>query len=315
MNFQLPFSPAGWKEQIDHRDPILLTGSCFSENIGDKLADLKFNVLQNPNGIIYDPISITNSFLAAIDKVLVKEDELAESGGLWHSWDHHGSFSGTDRAEVTARINDSVLQSHLFLSSAKWVFITLGSAFHYTIAENGRDVANCHKFPANTFKKNLLTIEAIKSSLDTCIHRLFHFNRDLKIIFTVSPVRYIRDGLVENNLSKARLIEVVQHLVSKFTGIYYFPAYEIVNDVLRDYRFFKEDLVHPSAQAVDYVFEQFATGCFTKPTLDLTAEIAALNTAIAHRPLHPDSEPHKKFSEELKRRVAAFEEKHSWIKF
>ncbi|MET0300604.1 MAG: GSCFA domain-containing protein [Flavitalea sp.] len=315
MNFQLPFSPAGWKEQIDHRDPILLTGSCFSENIGDKLTALKFNVLQNPHGIIYDPVSITNSLVAGIDKVMIRGEDLAETGGLWHSWDHHGSFSGTDRAEVVSNINNTTVETHSFLSSAKWVFITLGSAFHYTLADSGRDVANCHKFPAATFSKNLLTIEEIKSSLDTCIHRLFHFNGNLKIIFTVSPVRYVRDGLVENNLSKARLIEVVQHLVSKFTGIYYFPAYEIVNDVLRDYRFFKEDLVHPSAQAVEYVFEQFAGSCFNPITLDLTREISSLNTALSHRPLHPASEAHQKFTEGLMNRVAAFEKKYSWVKF
>jgi hypothetical protein len=240
MNLQLPFTTDKFSEPIRHDHRILMVGSCFTENIGKRLAALKFQTLQNPNGIIYDPVSITNSLVSYLEQKVYQPSDLVFLNDLWQSWQHHGSFSGVNEAEVLDNINSSQKKAHEFLKKADWVFITLGSAFSYSLAETGICVANCHKAPAKSFNKHLLSIEEIKSSLDTCVHRLFNFNPSLRIIFTVSPVRYIRDGLVENNLSKARLIEVVQHIVNKFSKLYYFPAYELVVDVLRDYRFLRK---------------------------------------------------------------------------
>jgi GSCFA family protein len=299
MNLHLNFTPAVITPPLRHEEPIMLIGSCFAENIAARLAALKFQTLHNPNGIIYDPISITNSVISYIEKRTYNDDDLFELNGLWHSWQHHGSFSGVDAREVLVRINKSQFDAHEFIKKAKWLFITLGSAFSYSLVKPGTPVANCHKAPGSSFRKSLLTIEDIKSSLDTCIHRLLHFNGGLQIIFTVSPVRYTRDGLVENNLSKARLIEVVQHLVSKFSGLHYFPAFEIVNDVLRDYRFFKEDMVHPSEQAIDYVFEAFTAAVLDKSSIKLAGDLGKLKTALAHRPLHPGAEAHRAFQRKL----------------
>jgi hypothetical protein len=315
MKFQLNFTPEKLLPPIEHQHKIMLVGSCFAENIGNRLANLKFDVAQNPNGIIYDPLSVTNSIISYIDRAEYAATNLSEANGLWHSWQHHGSFSGPDAGRVLKKINDSQRNAHEFLKNADWVFITLGSAFYYTLHETGVSVANCHKVPASAFAKRLLTIEEIKSSLDTCIHRLFHFNPTIKIIFTVSPVRYIRDGLVENNLSKARLIEVVQHLVSKFEGIHYFAAYEIVNDVLRDYRFFGEDMVHPDSQAIDYVFEQFSASAFSEKTKLITSELARLNAALNHRPLHPGTPAHQRFVEKLHADITSFESRFPWLDF
>jgi hypothetical protein len=300
---------------MKHHDPVFLVGSCFSENIGNRMAALKFNILQNPNGILYDPVSVTESIISYIDRKEYGQSDLFEHDGLWHSWQHHSSFSGTDKESVLAGINQSQERAHQFLKTARWVFITLGSSFSYKLTTTGDPVANCHKVPTKTFHKQLLTIEEIKSAMDTCIHRLFHFNNQLNIVFTVSPVRYIRDGLVENNLSKARLIEVVQHLVTKFSRLHYFPAYELVIDVLRDYRFFKEDMVHPGDQAIDYVFDAFKSAVLDKETLDLVHEISAIRLAMNHRPLHPQGAAHARFKEALLARMVALENRFNYLDF
>ena len=315
MKLQLSFAPQKLQPAIDHRHKILLVGSCFAESIGERLANLRFDVLQNPNGIMYDPLSVTNSIVSYIDRRQYTVADLTVANGLWHSWQHHGSFSGPEPVAVLKTINDSQLLAHEFLKKADWIFITLGSAFYYTLNETAASIANCHKVPAAAFTKRLLTIEEIKSSLDTCIHRLFHFNPEIKIIFTVSPVRYIRDGLVQNTLSKARLIEVVQHLVSKFEGIHYFAAYEIVIDVLRDYRFYKDDMVHPSTQAIDYIFEQFSEAAFSENTQAITGELSHLNTALNHRPLHPATPAHQRFLEKLLADIASFEKRFPYLDF
>ncbi|WP_461402022.1 GSCFA domain-containing protein [Flavitalea sp.] len=292
-----------------------MMGSCFTENIGNRLSTLKFQALQNPNGILYDPVSITNSLVSYIEQKVYQPSDLILLNDLWQSWQHHGSFSGVDETEVLNNINASQKNATEFLKTADWVFITLGSAFSYSLVETGTSVANCHKAPAKSFNKHLLSIEEIKSVLDTCIHRLFHFNPSLRIIFTISPVRYIRDGLVENNLSKSRLIEVVQHLVKKFSKLYYFPAYELVIDVLRDYRFYKEDMVHPSDQAIDFVFEAFSSACFDEQTMELVEEIDKINTAINHRPLHPDTPAHQIFKQNLLIKIKALQTKYPNLDF
>ncbi|HTE28378.1 MAG TPA: GSCFA domain-containing protein [Flavitalea sp.] len=315
MNFQLSFKPEKFPEPIRHNHRILMMGSCFTENIGNRLSTLKFQALQNPNGILYDPVSITNSLVSYIEQKVYQPSDLILLNDLWQSWQHHGSFSGVDETEVLNNINASQKNATEFLKTADWVFITLGSAFSYSLVETGTSVANCHKAPAKSFNKHLLSIEEIKSVLDTCIHRLFHFNPSLRIIFTISPVRYIRDGLVENNLSKSRLIEVVQHLVKKFSKLYYFPAYELVIDVLRDYRFYKEDMVHPSDQAIDFVFEAFSSACFDEQTMELVEEIDKINTAINHRPLHPDTPAHQIFKQNLLIKIKALQTKYPNLDF
>ncbi|MHA4847253.1 GSCFA domain-containing protein [Flavitalea antarctica] len=315
MNFQLSFTPDKFQEPIRHHHRMFMIGSCFTENIGKRLAALKFDTLQNPNGIIYDPVSITNSLVSYIEQKTYQSADLVYLDDLWHSWQHHGSFSDVDDHAVLNTINASQQKAHEFLKQADWVFITLGSAFSYSLVESGESVANCHKAPARSFNKRLLTIEEIKSSLDTCIHRLFHFNPSVRIIFTVSPVRYVRDGLVENNLSKSRLIEVVQHIVQKFRKLYYFPAFELVIDVLRDYRFFKEDMVHPNEQAIDFVFEAFSLAAFEESTLELVKEIDKINAALNHRPLHANTPADQKFRQNLLGKITALQSKYPHLDF
>jgi hypothetical protein len=293
---------------ITYKDKILLTGSCFTEHIGNFLMENKFNALQNPNGILFDPVSVSSSLLSYIQNKKYTEADLFYLNETWNSWQHHSRFSSINKQDCLDGINQSQQQAHDFLRDAGWLIITLGSAFTYKLVENSNAVANCHKAPAQHFNRHLDTIEEIVTAFDGVIHQLFHFNNKLKIIFTISPVRHLRDGVVDNNRSKARLIEAVHHLVNKFDKLYYFPAYELVIDVLRDYRFYDVDLAHPNYTATQFVLEKFSENCFDQATRELLQEIKKIVIAKKHKPFNPESSLHKKFLEqqaEKTRRIAA----------
>jgi hypothetical protein len=294
MKFLLDINIAEPPIKIDYRDGIMMVGSCFTEHIGDHLHDLKFKVLQNPNGILFDPASVARAIISYIDDSKYSADDLFLLNELWQSWQHHSRFSGTDRDEVLKNINASQKRAHQFLKEAKWLIITLGTSFSYRL-EGSRPVANCHRAPGNWFDKYLMRTEETITALDTCIYRLFQFNPNINILFTVSPVRHIRDGIIENNRSKARLLEAVHHLKDKFDRIFYFPAYELVIDVLRDYRFYDIDLVHPNYQATDYVLEQFTQHYVNDFSIGLSKEIDKIVVARRHKAFQPQTDAHKNF--------------------
>ena len=295
MDFQIPIQIPTLPKGINYNDKIILTGSCFTEHIGDKLDELKFDILQNPNGILFDPHSVVTSLVSYVQNKQYKESEVSQFNELWQSWQHHSRFSKIDRAECLRNINESQTRAHEFLKNANWLIITLGSSFSYRLTENNNPVANCHRAPAQWFRKHLMTIEEINTVLDNCLHQLFQFNPNLRIIFTISPVRHIRDGVIENNRSKARLIEVVHHFVNKFDKLFYFPAYELVIDVLRDYRFYDIDLVHPNFPATRFVMEKFMEHCVDPASQRISEEVQQIVTARKHKPFQPSTEAHKKF--------------------
>jgi hypothetical protein len=300
-------------EKIDYRDKILLVGSCFTEHIGDSLADLKFDILQNPNGIIFDPSSVASSITSYIENKRYTTDDLIYLNELWQSWQHHSRYSGVEPSAVIDKINRSRQQAHDFLKESKWLIITLGTSFSYRLLERSEPVANCHRAPAAWFNKHLMTIDETVIELDTCLYRLFQFNPKLHIIFTVSPVRHIRDGIVENNRSKARLLEAVHHLVNKFGRLYYFPSYEIVIDVLRDYRFYDIDLVHPNYQATRYVIEQFMDHYVNQRSVALSKEIEKINIARKHKAFQPTTDAHQHFLKLYSERTRALMEEHPFL--
>ena len=297
-SFFLPIQISSPVQRIRYPQKIMLTGSCFTEHIGGQLAEMKFDVLQNPNGILFDPVSVAQSLISYIRPVLYKTDDLFYYNELWQSWNHHSLFSATMREKALNGINHSQQLAFRFLKEADWLVITLGSAFGYILEETGKPVANCHRAPAGWFRKKLFPIEEMLAQMDESLHRIKEFNPGLKIIFTVSPVRHIRDGVIENNRSKARLIEVVHQLVNKFDQCYYFPAYELVVDVLRDYRFFDRDLVHPNYTATQYVLEYFLENYMEADSKWLAGEIRKLQISKKHRALHPDTEGHARFLRE-----------------
>ncbi len=252
--------------------------------------------MENPNGILFNPVSITRSVISYIEDKRYIEDDLFYYNECWHSWDHHSRFSHSDKDKSLQAINNSQELAHNFLRNADWVLVTLGSAFVY---ERGGEqvVANCHKVPADKFNKKLLSAEEIYEILDRMVQETVQFNPSARMIFTISPVRHLRDGFVENNRSKAALITAVHKLVenSASENIFYFPAYELVIDDLRDYRFFAEDMVHPNYTATNYVWEKFVQSCIDLPSRQIMKQLNEINAAKSHRPFNPDSEQHKKF--------------------
>lgn len=288
---------------ITYKDRIMLVGSCFTEHIGHALGQLKFSVLQNPNGILFGPDSVCKSLLSYTGNRQYSEKDLFHLNECWHSWQHHSRFSGMDARETVRAINRSQQEAHTFLKKANWLIITLGSSFSYRLTgeadlatesiSNG--VANCHRAPANWFEKNMLEIDEIERMLDDSIRQLRAFNPSLQFIFTVSPVRHIRDGVVENTRSKARLIEAVHHIIQQHTGTFYFPAYELVIDVLRDYRFYDIDLVHPNYPATEFVLEKFSENCIDEESQRLMTELKKISIARKHKPFQPATQAHQQF--------------------
>lgn len=309
LDINIPVS----KETISYREPILLTGSCFTEHIGNSLHDLKFNILQNPNGILFDPASVASSLVSYVQNKQYTADDLFYLNEVWQSWQHHSRFSHIDQVTCLQQINGSQQRAHQFLKTAKWVVITLGSSFSYRLAENAQPVANCHRAPGQWFRKHMMSIEETNTALDNSLYQLFHFNPSLRIIFTVSPVRHIRDGVIENNRSKARLLEVVHHLVNKFDRLYYFPAYELVIDVLRDYRFYDIDMVHPNYPATHFVLEKFMNHFTDAEAQQVAAEVQKIMIARKHKAFHPATEAHKKFLQAHKQKAMELQEKYTFL--
>jgi GSCFA family len=295
MEFQTPIHIKPLEQPVQYTDKLLLVGSCFTEHIGNALLDLKFSVLQNPNGILFDPYSVAHSLVSYIQPLLYTPEDLVLLDELWQSWRHHSQFADMNQEACLQKINASQNEAHLFLREADWIIITLGSSFSYRLVSSGMPVANCHRAPAQSFQKHLMTIEEINSVLDNCLHQLFHFNPKLRVLFTVSPVRHLRDGVVDNNRSKARLIEVVHHLVNKFDKLYYFPAYELVVDVLRDYRFYDVDMAHPNYQATNFVLDKFTQNYIEPAALPIMEAVRKLVTARRHKPFQPHTQAHRQF--------------------
>jgi hypothetical protein len=306
---------------ITHQHQLLLMGSCFTENIGEKLEKYKFTTLQNPNGILFNPVSVAEALTDYIEQKEYSEPDLFCLNEAWHSWKHHSRFSGVTAEEALQKMNVSTQAAHRFLKDADYLFVTLGSSWIYTLTEQaanakrGAVAANNHKAPSTWFLRRLMTPEEVLQVLDNVIHRLFLFNKKIKIIFTISPVRHLREGAVENNRSKAVLIQAVHHLVDKFDRLFYFPAYELVIDDLRDYRFYAEDLVHPNYFATQYVWEKMVDSCMDEKTRELIDEIHSINLAFQHKAFNPSSEQHKNFLKSYHQKASQLQEKFPYLSF
>ncbi len=307
--------------QVSYHDKIMLVGSCFTEHIGNALGDLKFSVFQNPNGILFGPDAVCKSLLSYVENKKYTTADLFQLNEVWNSWQHHSRFSNINQTEAVRIINESQQAAHDFLKQTDWLVITLGSSFSYRLTHQadtalqsiGDGVANCHRAPASWFTKEMLEINDIKSMLQDCLKQLKEFNPQLKFIFTVSPVRHIRDGVVENNRSKARLIESVHYIDAKFESASYFPAYELVIDVLRDYRFYDIDLVHPNYPATEFVLEKFADCCIDEQTQQLMQEVKKIVIARKHKPFQPETKAHQQFLMTHFEKAKSLQEKYPFL--
>ena len=280
---EISVSPSDFK--VLHTCRIAMQGSCFAENIASKFINAGFSVDLNPFGIAYNPSSLSQNLNRLLDNRFFSVDELFKDNNIYHSFSHHSRFSGTDSNEVLAKINSRLEQSSAFLRTAGLLVITFGTAYVYRLQSTGAVVSNCHKLPAKFFTYNRLTIDEIIRQWDDLILRLQTFNPSLRILFTVSPIRHLKDGAHENQLSKSILLLSIDELLRNHSHCSYFPAYEIVLDDLRDYRFYTEDMLHPSSQAIDYVWEKFTEAWFDRETLKKANEFEKMNKSHKHIPI------------------------------
>lgn len=297
---------------ISHKDRLVTIGSCFSEHIGRYFAQYRFDTDINPFGQQYNPGSIARAIDRLLSATPYSADELVLQDECYHSYDHHGSFSLSGKEETVAGINERLQQSSEKLKQASVLFLTFGTSHVFKLKGTDRIVSNCHKIPAKEFVFAMLTTDEIVSLLSQSLEALWEVNPTVKVVLTVSPVRYFAFGHFENSVSKGRLHDAIYQLTQKYSECFYFPAYEIVMDELRDYRFFADDMLHPNKLAIDYVWEQLVKTFITAKDQDLLREIDDITAAANHRVRHPDSEAHQKFKEKYLAKMKALEEKYGF---
>ena len=298
MKFRTEIELAPLTEGMEHGAKVFALGSCFAENISERLAKAKFSIASNPFGVLFNPASIA----AAIDRLADTRSfavcDITAGRESYFSFDAHSSLDGKTQTEAFGNLNRAVAQGAKAFAEADWVILTFGTAWVYE--KEGRVVANCHKQPASHFERRRLSVEEIVERYSQLFEGTL---RDKKVILTVSPVRHVGDGLQENSVSKATLRLAVEELVTKYENVHYFPSYEILIDDLRDYRYYADDLVHPSKMAVDYVWERFCEAVLTPKAQAKLPQIAQIVAAAEHRPFNPESEAHKEFCRKMLEKI------------
>ena len=299
---------------FDFNENVTLLGSCFSENISSKLSESGFNIYSNPFGVIFNPISISKHIVSAINKADYS-DTIIEKSGVYTSWEVNSKVFAYDKKQMIEILNERNNKLHEFLKTSKVLFVTFGSAWVYELNETNKIVANCHKFSKSNFSKRLLAFEETVNSWEYSLDLLKSINPDIKIVFTVSPVRHVRDGLIDNSRSKATLINVIHDLCCKRNDTFYFPAYELVLDELRDYAYFGADGVHPNSFAIDHVWSKFQFCFLKKETINILNEYINLKKAVNHHPIHEKSIENQQFKKKLKSDILAFNKKYAQYNF
>lgn len=296
MEFRTQVKPENIPFTFSHTMPIVLMGSCFAENMGERLADYFFPVDINPFGTLYNPASVADGLRMLIDGKQLNSSDLFCHEDMYHSFTHHSRFSASTEEVCLNKINERLMQSAAALREADRLVITLGTAWVYRLKSDGRIVGNCHKLPDKLFERTRLSMQSIVEDWTRLVESLFRLNPRLKILFTVSPIRHWKDGANGNQLSKATLLLAVDELRRLFPDqIAYFPAYEIMMDDLRDYRFYADDMLHPSSLAVDYIWEVFSSTCLTDLSRKLLNELSSIRKALNHKPYNPENEAYRTF--------------------
>ncbi len=300
---------------INYHSKILLLGSCFSENIGQKLAHLKFQSKVNPLGILFHPQAIETFILNSINKKTYTDEDMFYFNERWHNFDIHSSFSNPNKVLLLETLNSITKENNTALKEATHLIITLGTAWVYRHIASDQVVANCHKIEQKKFLKELLSIEEVTESLEAVIALVRSINPNSSILFTVSPVRHLKDGFVENTQSKSHLISGIHKVVNAKNNLHYFPSYELMMDELRDYRFYEEDMVHPNQIAINYIWEKFCASWMDAATEKTMLEIQGVQRDIAHRPFNKNSEQHRQFLNALAAKKESLSKKLPFIKF
>ena len=297
MEFRTTVKTGENRSWLHHSDKVLLLGSCFSDNIGAKMQAALIRATVNPMGTLYNPMSIARGVQRLIDNEPIAGRDLFMQGGVWNSFDFHSRHSLPDKQATLDRMNAAIEQGHLTLKEAQLLTITLGTAIVYRLKTTGEVVANCHKVPQHEFERSMATADELSRELDTMLTRLHQFNPQLRIILTVSPIRHIADGLAANSLSKALLRVAIQQVMAAH-GEYcdYFPAYEIMLDDLRDYRFYSSDMVHPSDVAVEYIWQAFQATYLDDRSALAVARCERIHKRLQHRPMSASPETVARFN-------------------
>ncbi len=314
MSFRTPIQADRLAKLISHESQVLMLGSCFTDNVGEFMEHYLFNVRVNPFGVIYNPLSVKRALEALLHKDQYSEDDLDQYNELWFSFDHYTKYSDPDKDRALEKINHDFLAAKNDLRSTGFLVITFGTAYTYRYKATGNIVCNCHKKPAAEFDRFLLSPKSIIQEYSKLIPELLVVNPGLQIIFTVSPVRHLKDGLEENQRSKAALLLAIHELAEQFPDTaHYFPAYEIMMDDLRDYRFYDEDLVHPNKQAIKYIWERFLETAVSSESHAIIKEIEPLLKDKGHRPMHKDTTAYRKFTDQLAKKEQVLKKKYPFL--
>jgi len=288
----------------------ILTGSCFSEYIGDKLTEARFKVDNNPFGIVYNPLSVKKGLVRLIEATEYRADDLFLHEQVWYSFDHHSRFSGVDKDACLTLMNNRLQKSAQFLKTVDFLFITFGTSYFYLLKSTGQVVANCHKLPANDFQRKRMSIDEIVSEYDSLLQQIWSLNPNIHIVFTVSPIRHWKDGAHDNQLSKAILLLAIDAICKTHKQVFYFPSYELMMDDLRDYRFYGEDMLHPNTIAINYIWNRFKE-CFMEPdTISLMKEVEKVVQARNHKPFNPGSEAFQSFARQVYDKIQYLKEQY-----
>lgn len=316
LQTQIPLNRA--ENQIDYNSRLLLLGSCFSDNIGKKCEYFKFRSLQNPFGILFHPKAIENLISKSIDQEIYCEEDVFFHNERWHCFDAHSDLSDPSEESLIKNLNEGLVSTLAQIQKAAHIIITLGTAWIYRRTETEKIASNCHKIPQSEFKKELLSPREILGCLKNILDKISSVNKNTQLIFTISPVRHLKDGFVENQQSKAHLISAVHNILNtSYLELHtsYFASYEIMMDELRDYRFYEADMIHPNQLAMDYIWERFKTVWISEDSFSTMEKVAEVQKGLQHRPFNPDSEQHQKFTKSLKDKIMYLQQEHSFIEF
>ncbi|WP_167616116.1 GSCFA domain-containing protein [Maribellus sediminis] len=292
----------------------IFMGSCFTENVGQRMEDLKYPVDINPFGILYNPMSVASGLELLLAAKHFSEDDLIEHNGLWHSFSHHGRFSTTGKSEMLEGINDRLEASAKSLKEADFLFLTFGTAWIYRYNKTGKVVSNCHKIPAAEFNRERLSVTGIVATYKDLLPRIRKQNSNLKVVFTVSPIRHWKDGAIENQRSKATLLLAIDELQNQFPGFCtYFPSYEIVMDELRDYRFYAADMLHISDVAIDHIWQIFEESLIDAESRQLAKKVLKIRNAVSHRPFNMNTPEFNKFIQKFYKNILELEAEYPYL--
>ncbi len=315
MNFTTKVPVKTYEFPINYHSKVLLLGSCFAENMGVKFNYFKFQTTINPFGIIFNPISIEQLVNRVVHQKFFTETDIFYHNDLWLSYDVHSECSHSDKEILLKQLSAALEAMHRQIAEASHIVITYGTSWVYRLKATNEIVANCHKVPQSEFTKEILSPETIAQSMRNTLDLIHQINPDCKFIFTVSPVRHTKDGFPENQLSKAHLIAAVHSILSENNTSNYFPAYEIMMDELRDYRFYADDMLHPSQAAIDYIWIRFFENYVNTDCFAVMQEVCNIQKGLSHRPFNPETKSHQQFLEALNQKIIRLKEQFPHFQF